>query len=260
MAFKHEQNFDSWAEFVEAVQQPRVWGHGDRCNSHATRAWWYGTASFEEAVDLALHGWKEGRDRMADGLQCAPSVSVYSSRQMDVGGAYPIIPIALAGDPCSMVDEGAQTIAAHPIVRLRVDIVAPGSVDTNAMINNGIAALSIVDAMESAGYSVELSIGSAITDEHLLIVTVKRAGQSLDLDRAAFALANPSMLRRFHCALMEQQQNLAHLKNTHGCPQPCPKVEGVIILPPPHNSCESVAAALERMQRVLDGHSIALKW
>lgn len=263
--------FDSWSDFVEAARTRESQWEPTICSARrVSSGQWDGAETFEEAIDYAENGWPKGREKMAEGLRCASTISVYQSQQMDVAGAYPIIPIALAGDPCSMMDLGAQTIASRPIVRLRVDMAAPYTISGDAIINNGVAILSMVDAMEVAGYSVEISLtcsarGKGKPTDHVdytWSTVFKRAGEPMDVDRCAFALVNPAVMRRMYLALMDSHRALrqAGFGAEYGWPCRAKPRDDDILLPPVDNYCDTVDAATARIAAVLEGHGITVSW
>ena len=98
---------------------------------------------------------------------------------------------------------------AMPIVKIYADIGATASTNASAMIRKGSAIVALIDQIEQSGQRVEL-IACQRTDtkdyeydEQRIFITVKRADEVLDLDRIAFALAHPSMLRRVCFRIME---------------------------------------------------------
>jgi hypothetical protein len=209
--------FDSWDEQLAAAQEPRPdnepW---DSLTSRATEGryttQWSGTPNFDEALRLARLGWNEGRARIASGLAAANMANkplARPTRSYDVAGAFPHMPRAIAGDPCNMVNLGNTAIAARPIVRILIPRFQSSGTSQQTIENWGIAILSHIDAMEDAGYSCELVSGLICKCPyrcHILNLqtTIKRAGEPLELDRLAFAIAHPSSFRRIGFALIER--------------------------------------------------------
>lgn len=221
--------FNNWSEFVlcAADLSLRKWSEV-ACISHhigaahgtkKLNANYFGTASFEESVEMALYrGWPEGVRRMSElRAQIIPKQMPYKATNFDIAGMYPMIPIALAGDPASMVVFDAENTVARPIIKLGVDVCCPYWVQSESIMIHGINILSMCDDLEARGYSVQLDIIMLAEPNFLYSgpkkklecrVSFKRAGMPLDPNRAAFALAHSSVLRRFMFAIEEQHEEL----------------------------------------------------
>jgi hypothetical protein len=196
----------SWDDYLAEIGKPSLWTR----QLSDQRGAWSGTRTYEGALDLARHGWAEGRDKIARGLSVvSPATARHSSRFMDVAGAYPIAAMAAAGDMQSMVAMG-ETETPRAIVKLVCSIGANANVSTDAIINRGIALCGIVDAIEASGQRVELVSGMTASNgyteakPYLFSVMVKEAGEPLEIDRVAFAFAHPSSLRRCGFRLIER--------------------------------------------------------
>lgn len=185
--------------------------HSHKESSERTR--WAGTKSFEAAQQLVMKGWKKGRERLLDNVEAialkkdlvdAPSF-VY-----DVAGARPEVPLAVAGDPCCMWDANPVMEAKAPTYRLFINISASCQWEANHLMNWGACILSVVDSLEAQGNcSIEVNICQAnragsgqVTTE--FIIRLKEAGQHIDFNVMAFAIAHPSMLRRVMFGCMER--------------------------------------------------------
>ena len=121
-------------------------------------------------------------------------------------GAFPCIPAYAAGVPEDMfvpLEDGAAQ--SKPIVRIAVNVVCSGWVNAQDIINRGAAVVALIDKVQSEGQRVELiafcHVEGKGNDRLIMSVTVKRPEEVVDMDRIAFALAHPSMLRRafFRC-------------------------------------------------------------
>lgn len=171
-----------------------------------------GTSDFAEAERLLREGWPEGRDRLIDAMEAAalaapmlPAVS----RRMDVAGAYPIAAYAASGDPLSMVDPGDLSAAARPIVRLAFSFSYHCGKTQKEIEDYGAALLTWIDRIEESGRSVEVSACHMARAEGWRFgsrIVVKRAGEPLEIDRMAFVVAHPSMLRRIHFRAYEMEK------------------------------------------------------
>jgi hypothetical protein len=176
------------------------------------------TATFDEAIRLARYGWPEGRERLVAGMATAATMlpAIAPARYLDVGGAYPIVPLACAGDPMNMINLGDTNAAARPIVRIIANCGRLMNVPTSYIENWGIALLSHIDRLEQTGFSVELTLANksessrASSTTYSCRVIAKRAGEPLELDRLAFMLAHPAYLRRLNFVLRTHFDDLRY--------------------------------------------------
>lgn len=258
----HVHEFDTWAEFIAyASREPKWSPDNPQYGSHGTggnREHFTGTATFEDASRLALYGWPAGRENLVNTIAIVnPERTTYQSHSYDVAGEYPNVPRAIAGDPMSMVRQRRTHIASHPVVRIDYNVTVPWMLNADCIVNRGAALLSVVDALESRGYSCELRLifkGYSQTKRIHISIVYKRAGDALDLDRAAFAVTHPSVLRRFYFAVCEQHSDLRASFANNGYGQidksPWDKDPSSIFVPPADSSDEDPNYARERMNKL----------
>jgi hypothetical protein len=222
------REFDSWHEFVTCVANPSLnaWGPS-RCASHKEapfRTKWAGTKSFDEAIRMAtLTGWPEGRKLLTEQLVLVrPKMEPYKSIEFAVAGAFPMVPNYCAGDPeCMVIDPGADQRNAKPVVRIDYNNYVSADVPPEAIMLRGAAVVSLAESLEARGFSTELRIIGNAQDFRKIwrySIVYKRAGEILDLDRAAFAIAHPSTMRRLAFALMEQSPSIIDWHVGYGTP------------------------------------------
>lgn len=183
------------------------------------------TRTHNEAVNLARLGWPEGRSKMSDAIDAAKFVqtnSTHRAEELDVGGAYPFVPAAAAGDPMCMVRVGLEQSKTKPIFRFMVGGFISSGVQSDAIMRRGAAILSWVDKLEAEGGRCELlyNLTCAGGDlKYTISTAIKRADEPLDIDRAAFVLAHPSMFRRIAFGCYERHADVCHhLGTTYGYP------------------------------------------
>lgn len=251
------RNFGSWWDFVTSAADEKLRQYRRLKESHTTNyPKWYGTRTFNEAVEMALYtGWPEGRKMMADSYAIiSPRPEPYHSETLSVAGMYPNIPAYISGSPECMVDYEYQNIATNPIIK--VDYVNGGTsnISAKSLMLRGAAVLSLCDQLEKRGYSTEINLvsetngGYGITRTTFIKrVAVKPAGEPIDLDRMAFALAQPAVHRRLHFALIEQHRELESIfGSSYGStrPNPTTKRENVITIPGPSGTETPASARL----------------
>lgn len=213
------REFDSWDSFVRCVSDlsQRTWKDFN-CSSHRHDKSWSGTDTFDEAVRMAsITGWPEGRELLSESFaKVSPRNQYYPTVEFSVAGSYPCVPIYCSGDPqCMVSDPGADHRTSKPIIRIDYNHWIHVGVTIKDMMLRGAAVLSLAKRLEEQGISTELRIigntregdGDRERTWRYSIV-YKKAGEYLDVDRAAYALAHPSAMRRLAFALLEQTKEL----------------------------------------------------
>ncbi len=169
-----------------------------------------GGLSFTSALKTAREGWKEGLKLIEKEL----NISAEYTRKTwvnDYSGAMPNVPAVLMGVPQSMYNLKSRESNKKPVLSLFVGRGFLGRVNGGNYMNFGIALIELVDSLESQGYSVELN-SAAMTQENGIIgsiITLKRAGDILDLEKLIFFMAHPAMHRRleFYMRTVESDAN-----------------------------------------------------
>lgn len=172
-----------------------------------------GTASFDDALKLVRYGWTEGRSKLVkgvEGLALKKELIDVPSFTFDVAGARPEVPLAIAGDPCCMWDCNPLQETKAPVLRFVIDVTGNCGWSTQSFMNYDSAILSVIDSLEANNRcSVELTAAITISDRketrrQEFLIKLKEAGQHVDFDVMAFAIAHPSMLRRIGFGCMER--------------------------------------------------------
>lgn len=201
--------YDSYESALDAAEKTTNRGSG---GSHAVSYGFdFGMETFEQAIQFARYGWPEGLNLVTElaakigriiGERVYRPAPVYA-----VAGAIVDVPRAIRGIPESMIAFPFQAeTASGKIVKLVVGIGCRGDVTGKTIKTRGAAILALIDAIESAGYRVELWLDSVGTIDGKALhfrFPAKMAEEHLDRDRLAFALINPSMHRRIVFALRE---------------------------------------------------------
>jgi hypothetical protein len=218
----HSFKFNSLFEFVDyAEKTPKFRHEHDQYGSSFT-----GTDSFTDAVKLAREGWSEGTDKLmklanvitskVTSLIDVPTLN-YDTTGLDFDmGRY------LDGVPESWYyfEHKTRDGVGFEQVRIVVNISASGGVSKEILTARGATVAGLVLALEQSGKRVELiavapwsasqsdfyngpKLGPFINTSVLL----KSPDQQIDIDRLAFVLAHPSMLRRLDFAVTETIEN-----------------------------------------------------
>jgi hypothetical protein len=231
----------NWHEYCAVVaQRPQVSGWKSSSLRQGDTEW---TGTYGPAENLALmtHGWPEGTQRIVAGVSALTAAQDDFAPQwaMDACGAFPDVGAYLAGEVEHMHSPDMEQ-AAPPILRLFVPGAVASEIHTWQIENFGIALLTLIDSLERDGRQIELvwQMSAACTKPSrkgskkrvftgqppcCVQVTLKHAGEHMDLDRLAYAIAHPSMLRRSSFAVMEQFFEFSALGDSFGSPMDYPE-------------------------------------
>lgn len=195
---------------------------------------WSGNVDQAGALALADTGWPEGRAKMAQSLgrAIARTQSMRAlAYSMDVAGAYPVVPVAVAGDPMCMVTIGEEVRATRPIVRLVCEQWVSAGIEAEQAISRGAAIVAHVDRLEDAGIRCEIVARFSCSANHgnendgtITDVVAKACDEPVDIDKLAYVLAHPSSVRRLYFRSLETTPNSVAKRFLSGHGRP-PKAE-----------------------------------
>lgn len=186
-------------------------------------ATFYGTHSFEDAIDIANNGWPEGRAQIEKYTKEYTKLWQKFFPQQDFGaelkqqesGAIIVIDEYLKGSPDCMLDfnpnpELDDKLKGNKLQRLIINGCCNCHISIEAIYQRGALLAALVNAMELSGFNVEIvviwQVESWRKEQELrYTLTLKRFQDFLDIDALAYSLAHPSMLRRLIFALIEQE-------------------------------------------------------
>lgn len=245
----------AWDAFLEDCGRKADW---NRQQSETNTEGFAGTATYREAQDIAGTGWTAGRERMAAGLAVlAPADATRMGHRLDVAGAYPVAAMAAAGDMQCMVDYGTD-FKPRKVHRIIVNLSASGGVPKEHIEYRGVAICAAVDAIEASDDRCEIvaHFGTSREPDALhVLITLKDADQPLEIDRLAFALGHPSMLRRLLFRQVELRRTEAQYGSGYGLPvnAPADVTEGCVYFPSMtwDNSYDTPQNALAKVKSIM---------
>lgn len=163
---------------------------------------WYKTVDYQQATYMMAHGWDSAAEKMAEKVKMTTSIQAVarsSKPSYNVVGSQASVPRYLQGIPTNMVSR--KTIyAKQKVVTITKGISYSGWWTAEAILRECIKALQIVQSMENGGQRVRLNVmlASSRDDKHSICkVCIKQPDERLNISKMSFALAHPSMLRRF---------------------------------------------------------------
>lgn len=214
--------FDSLTELLQWNRSPcKIWEKEKASNREGKH--WAGTRNYDEAVELATDGWHNGArkiKRYTDAFFRKVSSRVHATeiyRTVEPGitfdvGAY------CAGAPDHWLSEEIHVVdgLGNRVLVMNCNITASSGVSTETIIARGGVIVATIQALELAGYSVELNMVNRVESscfESMWVqethVRLKASDQPINMDELAFALTHPSMLRRIIFRVIEHCPNRA---------------------------------------------------
>lgn len=199
---------ESFARHIQSMDKDKAWAH----SAWEKGKYFSGTEDMKEALDLSLHGWKDGVAKMEKVreivLQANPPIN--KPIKFGVAGAYPDVPRAIAGNPLNMRCDDLTTSRRRPVITLISDMSANGNVSGEAITNRAAVVAAIVDQIEEAGYACEvISIATTEGRSHgffssggtegfkgCVAVTIKNSTQPVDINKLSFNLGHAGFFRR----------------------------------------------------------------
>jgi len=206
-------------KFIKAI--PPSKREGDRSAGYE-KGKWHGSEDMEEALQIAKDGWKEGAEKAATILDfLSLEHAVQRRRAYAVAGGNVSVGRLLAGNPKHMIER--PKLPGRRNVTLFAENTASSLIKPEMLIVRAAIIAAFADILEQQGYSC--TIVAATMQTHWskpgaqTAVTVKHAGEKLNLDDAVFALGHPSFLRRFNFACVCQADEMRSIWSTQGSPR-----------------------------------------
>lgn len=217
----------TFKNFDQALDIAKIEYNYEECGANISRSLYndtrVGTKNFNEALNLAYNGWKEGleiihknfskyRDIFADLL---PQQDVRVDQVFDTYGEDVNIDRFIQGEPENMLtfkpsSELIKITSGNKLQRLVIQSVASSDINPESIALNGSLLTILVEQYELHGfrteiinrYTVQKSYGGKILN---IDITIKNFDESPDFSKISFVLAHPSMLRRIILAIMEHE-------------------------------------------------------
>lgn len=198
--------FDSIRDFVSAIttRKPRNSYYN---NSHDPEQGkrgrgFFGTESFDAAMNLLKNGWEEPLDEIKKGVNANFKSNTVRNKNLPrtgIVGYAPCVPNAILGLPNSMIST-ERTPTKTKVITIVYAISVTADITAKQLRKAGVNVLNIINNLELAGYRVRLNVEFVSTMIngvlHTVRVNVKDWRQPLDLKKLAFPIANPSAFRR----------------------------------------------------------------
>tara|TARA_R110002096_G_scaffold78088_3_gene184015 strand:+ start:1281 stop:2228 length:948 start_codon:yes stop_codon:yes gene_type:complete len=240
---RHFETFGDFYEYIIDADEAGVEGFHDSSQrehkERQTESNWTLNASYADAKDLAVNGWPKGREmmegKMSDALNSHAIPEIQPSWSTGEWGFFVDIGAYSAGDPMCVLHPDEQTSLTNNVVKLRVSLACAFGVDGEMKANWGTAIAFLILQLQGQGkqvaveacYYTEKHAGcqrdlKKVGQNYLTTITLKQAGEPLDLDRVAYVVAHPAAHRRLIWRTREIEKTL---KNGYGTPRPLPDTD-----------------------------------
>jgi len=177
---------------------------------------WSGTATYEDAVRLAVNGWEAGTEKVADLVsEITAKVLgkiVEQTMYLDTTTQYCWdMASAVAGVPQCGVNFAPDQ--EKKLVRIVVDFGASSFIGGNVLLVKAATIASLVASLEYAQFDTEVIVATNSGDKYSTRtiqcgMLLKSPGMAMDLSVMAYALGHPAFRRRIHFHWMEQFYSL----------------------------------------------------
>lgn len=193
------ETYQSSAELVRTLNTRTAKSWGDTLSVREFHSSWEGVETPQQALDLCEKGWSakvgEVQRLVREAQRRIQSKRLVQSQ--GVCGFAPIVPLALAGSPESMIDMKIVPKKTKTI-DLYYDMTVGSFMSSERLLKIGMKVLEGVMSLEASGYRVRLSAVqnySSGADSDLLVVRIKDETQPFNIERMCFPLFNPAFFR-----------------------------------------------------------------
>lgn len=215
-------NLAAMVKLIEGIPLAKRTGSRDQ-GFETSDPKWAGTPDMSAAIDLARNGWQEGVDNAARVVEFLNLEHATARRRAhSVAGGAVSVGRMLAGNPKHMVKRPKQP--GRRVITLFVENTASASINARNLTVRAAVVTALADILERSGYSCEIvsvtiqarNFGGAPGAQ--TAVTLKNAGEKLNIGDLSFSLGHPSFLRRFNFACVSQADELRSIWSTQGFP------------------------------------------
>lgn len=161
---------------------------------------WVGVRNYEEAEEMAIHGWKEQDDNKdiekIFNLQDTKDEEKLVTLKNDVVGYAPVIPLVLQGLPNSMINVVKKRVKSK-ILHIVYNISTCAGTNPHDILEAGLKLFKVIMKLERQGYRVRLTAmqdfsgNNANRSADFMILNLKSEYKPLDISNTMFPLLHP---------------------------------------------------------------------
>ena len=215
MNYEYEY-FNSWNEFLTHLESADISHVDDPSSLKTSKPEWYGTPSFNAAIELARSG-DQNHMPTVEGLVAKimptlhDTVAKRNSYKWSVTGGSVNVGRMMSGDPRAMRKRvKVPSAIQHKALRISVPMQWSAREHAPNIIKTGAAIVALTKLLLNANYPVEI-VGTATYNptngqrdyQAVTDVVLKRSDETLDIPKLLMACAHPSSFRRLGFRLME---------------------------------------------------------
>jgi len=197
------EQFDSLGEYISIIGKRKVNKVFYGCieqRSEDDDCDFRGTHSYEESVELALNGYKDGCNSLMKASKRVQHCENVNRKMpiIDITGFAPHVPNAITGVPKSMISHLPYQQKAKVLTLVYANADS-ADVDADQFIEAGRSILNLINTLETQGYRIALYstvVCSCRSEKVAMIVKIKDWKQPLNMLKIAYPMAHPSFLRR----------------------------------------------------------------
>lgn len=205
--------FDSIYEFVEYLTTVPIKKNIFKNPSSISGSYDFcKTENFDEAIELIKYGYHEDFDKLMESkLKLEKYIKLSNKRNKQYNfyvGYVPDVKAYLEGSPLSMINRNNNS-------RKKIDVYMNSSFYENtsskAIFNRGAIVLTLIEILESLGFSVDLHLFEMSTEGnemHFSNFILKNESERLNPQKLYFPLCHPSWIRRLNFRLIEQTPDI----------------------------------------------------
>lgn len=201
---KNIWNFNTLHEMVSEIENaPHVDGR-ENSSQDKRGGDWVDTNSLEETFKYIRDG--KDYDGLATNLKDLGVGGKTEQNKMFLSpvGMNPVVPLAIAGVPCSMVNM-YTTRRESKILNIIYAIGTPWSVSEKDIVKNATELMHHIYKLERDGYRCNVYIMDTQKSASMgYLCKIKNDRETLNLKKLAFPMISPSILRRLQFALSER--------------------------------------------------------
>lgn len=187
--------------------------------NNVRREWvpsWNGCDSFDEALDMAVHGWAEGGETIERTRSYVRALNPISPKLQKYGiaGSTPNVPRAIAGNVLNMRVPEPGKSRKRQIITIVYNMCENGGVNAEMITNKAAVTAALIDEIEAKGFAVEV-ISTVVTTGYTYrrpvgqikayeFVRIKESHHPIDINRIAFGLGHAAMFRGLFFADMQR--------------------------------------------------------
>lgn len=209
----HKVEFDSIGEFYNYITKTptnKAFEFESLSSQRITESDWYGTSTFDEAIDLLKNGIPDTSEKLTKLLKAEKKMHPEQAmkRVNSIQGFQPIVPLYLMGVPNNMISMQMKPVK-QKVVNLYSNISYLCNVTSQEITDECVKKFRLISKLESQNYRVNLFLVFGSRNDFngkmnfMVSIKLKGANERLNISKLAYPLTHPSMERRLLFRLIE---------------------------------------------------------